>query len=148
MSGFASLADAARASFPERFCRVLEIREHDNMGYALFDTGPAGQPYLYGVNYERRDGRWFEGSSANGWGWSHVGSDPGRGTAAIWGAAPRSADRVRLEFRGVGREEEVRGGVFLAVWWSVACPTDLLDPGPQVTAFRTGGQWTRSGITE
>jgi hypothetical protein len=134
---FASLVDAARATFPTQQCRIISTREHGAYGFALFDTGPAGQPYLYGVNYERVDGRWREGSSSNGNGWSHLGPDPNRGTLSVWDIAPVGADRVRVELGEEIREEPIENGVYLVVWWAV--PMTL---GLWRTSFRINGQWT------
>src|SRR5260221_8328694 len=36
-------------------CRVLAVEEHGDTGYALFDTRPSSEPYLYEVYYERED---------------------------------------------------------------------------------------------
>ena len=133
-----ALADIARSSFPTECCRLIALLEHDNAGYGLFDTGPIGQPYLYGVNYERRDGVWSEGTSGNGPGWSQVGPDDGLGTWTVWDEAPPGADAVRLEFDGEGREEAVTTGFYLAAWWGVPCKDDV---SPHVTAFRINGEW-------
>jgi hypothetical protein len=138
---FASLTDAAEASFPTGFCRVIATREHVDAGYVLFDTGPIGQPYLYGVNYERRDGQWSEGNSGNGPGWSQVGPDPELGTATIWDVAPPGADKVRVEFESEVREDAVTQRVYLVVWWGVPCPEGS---GPRATAFRINGDWVRA----
>ena len=108
------------------------------MGYGLFDTGPIGQPYLYGVNYERRDGKWSEGSSGNGPGWSQVGPVDGLGTWTVWDEAPPGADAVRSEFNGHLSEEPVTAGFYLAAWWEVPCEDDS---SPRVTAFRINGEW-------
>jgi hypothetical protein len=133
---FESLIAAARATLPTRFCRVVAMREHGDFGYVLFDTSSQDQPYLYGVNYQRVDGRWLEGSSSNGDGWSHMGSDPRIGTLALWGQAPAGADRVRVELGGQSREEAIENGIYLVVWWGV--PVDL---GLWQITFRINGQW-------
>ena len=134
---FESLAAAARASFPNEFCRIVGMREQGTFGYVLFDTGPEGRPYLYGVNYERVDGRWMEGSSSNGDGWSHMGPDPSLGTLTLWDTAPAGADRVRVELGGQLREEPVENGVYLVAWWGVPISLDLWR-----TTFRINGRWT------
>ncbi len=117
------------------------MRVQGDAAYALFDTGPEGQPHLYGVNYERRDGRWSEGISGNGPGWSHVGPEVARGTLTIWSEAPLGADKVRLEFEGELREEPVDNGVYLAAWWDVPCPKGT---EPRISASRVNGQWVRA----
>jgi hypothetical protein len=137
-AAFESLADVARASFPPESCRLIALREHGDAGYGLFDTGPVGQPYLYGVNYERRDGQWSEGNTGNSPGWSHVGPDPTLGTWTVWDEAPPGADTVRLEFGGEIREEPVTTGFYLAVWWGVPCNEVT---SPRATAFRINGEW-------
>jgi len=137
---FDSLADAARSSFPTEFCRIVAMREHGDVGYVLFNTRPLGEPYLYGVDYERIDGRWTEGGSANGPGWSRVG--PELGTLTIWDEAPPSADRVRVDFEGETREEAVNEGAYLAVWWNVSHPDR--NRWPIATAFRINGEWVRA----
>ncbi len=117
---------------------MVAIRTEGDAAYALFDTGPEERPYLYGVNYERRDGLWLEGASGNGPGWSQVGADEELGTLAVWGEAP-GADRVRVEFGGESREEPVSSGAYLAVWWNVRCPPVLW---LRASAFRVDGEWT------
>jgi hypothetical protein len=135
---FASLEEAVQSSFDPRFCRALRTRTHGDDAIALFDTGPEGQPYLYEVHYHRRDGRWSEGSSGNGSGWTSV--DPGMelGTVTIWDEAPPGADKVRVEFAGELREEPVSDGAFLAVWWRVPYSRWRW---PRVSAFRINGVW-------
>jgi len=135
---FDSLLDATRATFPPESCRLLAMREHGDVGYALFDTRPAGEPYLYEVYYDRRDGRWSEGSSSNGPGWHLLDPDTGLGVLTDWGEAPAGAERVRVEFQGEVLEEEVVNGVHLIMWWGIPCPEGL---GPRTTAFRINGQW-------
>ena len=100
-----SLADAAQASFPPQFCRIVAMREQGDLGYVLFDTRPSGEPYLYGVDYQRVDGRWTEGGSRNGPGWSRLRLGSDLGILAEWGEAPAGANRVRVEFQGQLREK-------------------------------------------
>ena len=138
IQAFDSLDDVIRSTFPARFCRILAKRVKGDAAYVLFDTGPEGQPYFYGVNYERTKGRWCEASSSNGGGWSLVGPTPHLGTLAAWGEAPAGADRVRVEFRGESHEEPVANGVYLAVWWQVPCPEA---ENPWLCAFRINGEW-------
>lgn len=139
--GFASLADAARASFPPQHVRIVAMREHGDAGYVLFDTRPSGPSYLYGVNYGRAaNGRWGEGSSSNGAGWSQIGTDVTLGTQTFWDDAPDGADRVRVEFMGEVREEPVVDGAYLVVWWNV--PGDI-DTEMRVQ-FSINGRWVEA----
>src|SRR6266513_1701029 len=123
---FDSLADAVRATFPPQFCRVVAMRGHGDLGY--------------GVDYERVDGRWMQGGSGNGPGWSRIALDSDLGILTDWGEAPVGADRVRLEFQGQLLEEEVSGGAYLAVWWDTPSPAH--GAWPFVSAFRINGRWT------
>jgi hypothetical protein len=135
---FASLEEAAQSSFDPRFCRIVATREQGDDAVVLFDTGPAGQPYLYEVHYHRREDRWSEGTSGNGWGWTAVGPEGELGTVTVWDEAPAGADKVRVEFEGELREEPVSLGAFLAVWWRVPWREH---PWPRVLAFRIDGAW-------
>jgi hypothetical protein len=133
-----TLTVAARSSFPPQFCRILATREQGDRGYVLFDTAPEGSHYLYGVHYDRRDGRWSEGSSSNGPGWSRDSYGSELGTLSVWGDAPAGADRVRIESNGEIREESVEGGIYLLVWFGV--PIDA-DPTVGRRTFRINGHW-------
>jgi len=137
---FATLADAVQATFPPDECRVLAIKEHGDAGYALFDTRPTGDPYLYEVHYLRQDGLWSEGGSSNGSGWHRFHLDTDRGMETVWGEAPPGADRARFEFAREMREEAVVHGVYIAVWWDVACPEVHAEP----TEFGVNGKWVRA----
>ena len=121
---FDSPEEAALHTFSKGSCRVVATRVHGDAAYVLLDAGPAGKPYLYGVNCERQNGRWSERSSSNGPGWSRLGPDTSLGTLTIWGQAPPvlRADRARVEFEGEVREEPVTNGVYLSVWWNVPSP--------------------------
>ena len=120
------------------FCRILGVREHGDYGYVLFDTGPKTQPYLYGVTYERRDGRWLEGISSNGPGWTAIGPAADElGVFTVWGEAPPDAERVRGVFNGNVCDEPVVDGVYLLSWFRVA-PDDWSG----TLSFRINGQWT------
>src|SRR5205823_8074012 len=83
---FDSPEEAARYGFPAE-CRIVAMRKQGDAAYVLLDTGPAGRPYLYGVNCQRRDGSWSPGASGNGPGWSQVGADKELGTLTVWGDA-------------------------------------------------------------
>jgi hypothetical protein len=138
VEAFDSLTEAARASFPPQFCRIVAMREHGDVGYVLFDTRLSGEPYLYGVDYERIDGRWIEGGSGNGLGWSRLRPESDLGILTDWGQAPPGADRVRVEFEGQIREEPAIEGAYLVVWWNVPCPRE---GWPFAKAFRINGEW-------
>src|SRR2546429_362383 len=87
---FDSPEEAARYGFPAE-CRIVAMRKQGDAAYVLLDTGPAGRPYLYGVNCQRRDGSWSPGASGNGPGWSQVGADKELGTLTVGGDAPAGA---------------------------------------------------------
>lgn len=135
---FDSPEEAATNGIPPQSCRVLASRVQGDAAYVLLDTHPEGWRYLYGVNCDRRNGRWCEGTSGNRPGWSRVGPVDDLGTLKIWGESPMGADRVRIRYEGEVREEAVEHGVYLLVWWSVPCPDDR---GPRVQAFRVRGEW-------
>jgi hypothetical protein len=139
-NGFDSPEQAATSSFPANYCRVVAARVRGDDAYVLLDTGSAGQPYLYGVNCARRDGRWHEGSSSNGPGWSQAGPNDRLGTLVVWGEAPADADMVQAEFKGMVVEEPITAGVYLAAWWRTPCPEESW---PHVQAFRMRGTWVQ-----
>lgn len=122
--------------FPPAQCRVAAARSHGVDAYVVLDTGPAGQPYLYGVCVRREGDGWVQGTSSNGGGWSCTDAETRLGTAAAWGEAPDGADRVRVACGGAARESSVENGVYLAAWWRV--PDTRL---PRVEAFRIRGAW-------
>ena len=68
--------------------------------------------------------------------WSALGQRRNTGAMASWGYAPAGADRVRVSFAGETREDEIRNGVYLLIWWHVA-----KTPDPVVEAFRINGEW-------
>lgn len=141
ISEFRSLDDAVHASFPVESCRLVALREHGDGAVALFDTRPSAEPYLYQVNYRRHNGRWSEGISSNGSGWSALYSDSDLGVETVWGEAPASADRVRGELDGQIIEEAIANGIYLLVWW------DVPSSDAHVTAFRVKGQWVQAPTT-
>lgn len=139
--GFDSPESAAMDGFPPKYCRVVASRVNGDDAYVLLNTGSSGQPYLYGVNCRRQDGRWLEQGSGNApWGWEQTGDDPDVGTLSVWGDAPDGADMVKVEFEGRIFEDTVAEGAYLLVWWRVPCP----EIWPQETAFRIAGRWTDS----
>lgn len=135
---FDTLADVARASFPSS-CRLVALREHGDTGFALFNTREIGTPYLYEVWYDRRDGRWSEGSSSNGPGWHRTDDATKLGVITRWGDAPAGADRARIEFRGRMWEEPVSNGAYVFMWWDEPCP----EVYPELVAYRVNGQWVQ-----
>ena len=119
-------------------CRVVGSRVHDDAAYVLLDTGPAENPYLYGVTCIREAAEWRHGSSANGPGWTLLDSDGETGVMSLWGEAPAGAEKVRAEFDGDVLEAPVEQGVYLAVWWNV--PRSCV-ARPTVREIRVGGVW-------
>ena len=136
---FETPEDAATHGFPAEHGRVVASCVEGDDAYVLLDTGPSGEPYLYGVYCSRHDGRWRGDSSANGPGWAQAGPDPVLGTLVLWGAAPEGADRVRVELAGRTTEESVTDIAYLAAWWRVPDPQH---DWPTVSAFRIHGEWT------
>jgi hypothetical protein len=132
--------DAAMHGFPRAHCRPVASRVEGDDAFVLLDTGPQGQPYLYGVCCSRHDGRWRDGGNANGPGWSQAGPDITFGTLAVWGLAPEGADAMRFEFEGTITEVPITGIAFLAAWWRVPCPEFAR---PTLAGVRIGGRWTR-----
>jgi hypothetical protein len=118
------------------------MREHGDVAYVLFDTGPPEYRYLYGVNYERQDGKWTEGTSGNGPGWSAVGPTPGLGTLTVWGEAPAGSDRARGTFGETPSEVPIEDGVYLLIWWDVPDTADLWSS--RQLSFRINGDWVLS----
>jgi hypothetical protein len=133
--------DAALEGFPREHCRVVAMRVKADDAYVLLDTGPHGQPYLYGICCSRHDGRWRGGSNGNGPGWSQAGPDPFLGTLVDWELAPEGTDRVRVEYAGETVEEPVDDIAYLVAWWRVPDPAHW----PTVTAFRIRGEWKPPG---
>ena len=127
--------------FPAKYCRVAASREEGENAYVLLDTGSDGHRYLYGVNCSQRNGRWLEGASSNGPGWSQAGPDDLLGTLVVWGQAPPDAEMVRVGFECTEIEEPVNDGVYLAVWWRTRCP---VASWPRVEAFRIRGTWIQA----
>jgi hypothetical protein len=138
MLGSDSADDAAMNLFPARHCRVVAARVEGDDAFVLLDTGSTGQPYLYGVNCRRQDGRWFEMSSGNGPGWALSDEERRLGTWSAWDEAPAHADLVRIEFNGQVVEERVVEGAYLAVWWRQPEPDGA---EPRAIAFRIKGDW-------
>jgi hypothetical protein len=131
-------AAALGGCFPARDCRVVAMRIDGDDAYVLLDTGSSGQPYLYGVNCNRRGGRWFEGTSGNGPGWAQSDGEQRLGTWSLWGEAPTGADMVRAELNGEVVEERVVDSFYLLAWWRQPEPDGI---GPRVIAFGANGTW-------
>ena len=124
-----------------RGCTVLASASEGDDGYVLLDAGTESHRYPYGVDVYRRNGRWYEGSSSNGSGWSSVTDDvlgTNLGTLTIWGDAPDGADLVRVAYRASRVEAPVQNGAYLAVWWR----QPAIDDFPFVEAVRINGEWT------
>jgi hypothetical protein len=131
-----SLADVARVTLVPGCNQIVAIREHGEEGYALFDNSD-NHNFLIGVAYRRTEDGWAVEQMASGSGWSHVRPDHGTGTMSSWGSAPPGADRVRVEFQGEIREDDVTNGVYFLIWWRAP----RSEREPFVTAFRIDGQW-------
>ncbi|HEY0024016.1 MAG TPA: hypothetical protein VGB24_13940 [Longimicrobium sp.] len=130
---------AALDGFPDAHRRVAAALVSGDDAYVLLDTGKPGYPYLYGSCVAREDGGWREGTSSNGPGWTHTGSqDDELGTLVDWDAAPEGADQVRVSFGGETRIVPVTNGVYLVAWWRVRCPELTY---PRVEAFHIQGRW-------
>jgi len=138
---FQTLDEAVRTSFPIESCHLVALRKHGDAAVALFNTRPSAEPYLYQVNYQRQNGRWSEGISSNGPGWSALYPDSDLGVETVWGETPAGADRVRGELDGRIIEEAIANGIYLLVWW------DVPSSDAHVTAFRVTGQWVRAPTT-
>ena len=125
------------STFPAEYCSIVAARSHGDDAYVLLDTGPAGRPYLYGLNCHRRNGRWDEGSSSNGPGWTQTDHDPDVGTLSCWDDVPTGVDVVRVAFADAVVDEPVRRGAYLLVWFRVPCPSKW----PRLIAVCSGGRW-------
>lgn len=131
-----SLADVARAT-PALGCdQIVAIREHGDQGYVLFNSS-ADHDFLIGVAYQRTENGWKQLQLESGSGWCHYRPDQRTCAVSSWGSAPPGADRIRVEFQGAIREDDVTNGVYFLIWWDVP----RLAPEPFVTAFRINGQW-------
>lgn len=129
---------AALEGFPDAHCRIVAARVSEDAAYVLLDSGPSGQPHLYGSSLVRRNGGWAMTASSNGPSWTSTGEEGEFGTLVHWDLAPDGADQVLVSVRGETRIEPVTNGVYLAAWWRVPCP-DLTYP--RVEAFRIQGRW-------
>jgi hypothetical protein len=127
---------AALDGFPA--AHVITYAQEGDDAYVLLDTGPAGEPYLYGVCVTRADGGWTERTTGNGPGWTRTDAEHDLGTATAWGIAPAGADRVRAIHAGDVREAPVEHGIYLVAWWRVPLANDP----PRAAEFRIGGLWT------
>jgi hypothetical protein len=120
--GHDSPEDAAMAGFPSQHVHVVGCQSSADYAHVLLNTGSPANPYLYGVNCSRRDGRWFEDSSGNGPSWTPTSEQSERGMLTFWGEAPAGAHKVLVGFNGTVHEAAVRDGVYFFVWWNVPCP--------------------------
>lgn len=125
------------STFPPEYCSVVAARSHGDDAYVLLDTGPVGRPYLYGVHCRRTDGRWEEGYSSNGPGWTQTDDDLEVGTLSYWNDAPLGVDFVRVVFGGAVLDEPVRNGAYFLVWFRVPFPSEW----PRVIAVCVSGRW-------
>src|SRR5919108_659370 len=91
---------AAMTGFPDTHCQVVTSRVLGNDAYVLSNTGSRTRPYLYGVNCARKNGQWFERSSARSPGWGQTGHNRDVCTLSLWGEAPDGAEAVRVAFGG------------------------------------------------
>lgn len=85
--GLHSPESAATSTFPPQYCRVIGAHAGGDYAYVLLDTGSIEYPYLYGVDCQRRNGRWFESSDGNSPGWARN-RDSDVGTQSFWGRRP------------------------------------------------------------
>src|SRR5690349_4080195 len=92
---FATPEDAAMAGFPPAYCRVVACVTEGDDGFAVLDTGSPDRPYLYAVAVWREGGRWYDGSSGNGLGWTITDRERDLGTLAAWDYAPAEVELVR-----------------------------------------------------
>ena len=140
-TGFDTPEDVALLGFPRDLCRVVACRVHGDHACVLLDTGPPGQPYLYGQHCHRVDGRWQDAGSGNAPGWQRTDEVNAFGVVTFWGEAPPGADAVRTVFRQQRVEEPVVQGAWLAAWWSQPPPGA---EWPSVEAYRVGALWIRA----
>jgi len=136
-NGYDSPDSAATAGFPEAHCRAVASQINENDAYVLLDTGSPGEPYLYGADCCRINGRWFELRSSNGSGWHQTGDDPAVGTLSLWDEVSEDVEAVRVMFNGNTTEHPTTQRAYLAVWWRVPLPVDW----PTVVSVRKRGVW-------
>jgi hypothetical protein len=135
--GHDSPEQAAMVGFPAAHCRVIASQSFEDDAYVLLDTGSPGQPYLYGANCYRKDGKWFESGSSDASGWAQTSHDPDLGTLSFWGDAPASVDSVRVEFGNTLVDAPIHQGAYFLVWWRVPNPSEW----PDIVAIREDGTW-------
>ena len=135
--GYDSPDRAATAGFVQADCRVVASDVYEDTAYVLLDTGSAGEPYLYGADCCRINGRWFELGSCNGSGWHQTGDDPALGTLSLWDEVPEDVEAVRVMFNGSTSEHPARQRAYLAVWWRVPLPVEW----PTVVGMKIRGVW-------
>ena len=135
--GYDSPDRAATAGFSEAHCRAVASQVYEDNAYVLLDTGSPGEPYLYGADCCRINGRWFELGSRNGSGWHQTGDDPAVGTLSLWDEVAEDVEAVRVMFNGSTSEHPARDRAYLAVWWRVPPPVEW----PAVVGVRKHGVW-------
>jgi hypothetical protein len=132
MVGHDSPEQAALTGFPEAHCRVIETKVSGDHAHVLLNAGSSSQPYLYGVNCYRQDGRWFESDSGNGPSWSPTSEDDELGMLAFWGDIHDGAEAVLVKFGDGIHEAVVHDGVYFLIWWNVPFPETF----PRVISIR------------
>ena len=136
-NGYDSPDSAATAGFAEAQCRAVASQVYEDNAYVLLDTGSPGEPYLYGADCCRINGRWFELGSSNGSGWHQTGTDPDVGTLSLWDEVPEDVEAVRVMFNGSMSEHPASQRAYLAVWWRVPLPAAW----PTVVGVKIRGVW-------
>jgi len=142
--GYDSPGKAALAGFVEEQCRAVASDVYEDDAYVLLDTGSPGEPYFYGANCCRINGRWFELASSNGSGWHQTGDNPAVGTLSMWDEVGEDVEAVRVSFNGNTSEHPANHRAYLAVWWRVPQPVEW----PSIVGYRVGGVWrSAAGVT-
>ena len=129
-----TLADAARANLLPN-SSIITIRENGDEGFALAEMS-GKKPFLLGMLFHRTTNDWTIVQMSTVPAWSALGQSRDEGIMPAWGYAPVGADRVRVEFAGEARDDEVRNGIYLLIWWRAP-----KSPDPFVQAFRINGEW-------
>jgi hypothetical protein len=138
--GYDSPESAATGGFPEAHCRAVAAQVYEDDAYVLLDAGSPGEPYLYGADCCRINGRWFELGSSNSSGWHQTADDSDVGTLSLWDEVPEDVEAVRVIFNGSTSEHSASQRAYLAVWWRVPLPVEW----PYVAAMKIAGAWQPS----